>query len=217
MREIFLVVIILIILTSCGHEKKSTEIETTTVKTDSIEITSNDLEDFLKSIKNIKNYYSLGDTISSYLYESTKHNSIDTIYLLKYHLVDTTFDLLYKPERLRDYHCSLLGKYNYNGFYILLTNSVRTLAGDGSPMFSLVSLSHKGVFIDNLRTNIYFPHDPEIVPITYYSISPNFKISILQKEVHYKIKKDKLVKTDSTMEIEKYELDNSGHFVLIKK
>lgn len=170
-----------------------------------------DFDKFLMSISRANNYYVLGDTLTSQ--SPDLGQSVDTQFLTKYHLIDTTSVTLYKPRTLSKYNCILLGQYNYNGMHLLLTSSVRTEAGDGNPIFSFISLSEKGEFLDALRVDINYAHDPEINPTTYFSISRDFIISVNQKVVYSKIEDDRLVKTDSTSAVQRYMLDKSGHFV----
>ena len=177
-----------------------------------------DFINFQKSIKNFPNFYKLGDTIISSkddLWANRKF--IDTTFLIKFQLIDTSYKTEYKPHTLTEYHCSLLGHYHFNNSELILTYSLRTEAGDGNPILTLLSFSEKGEQKGLIKVDLHYQHDPETIPVTYFSISPTFEIFINQTEKDYIFDKDKYTLTDSHFWMEKYKIGTDGDFLLIKK
>lgn len=174
-----------------------------------------ELKSIQESIKTFNNYYKIGDTASSssdFLWNN--ENYVDTIYLKKFNLIDTTFNTIYKPKLIA-YNCTLIGQYKYQNILLLLTSSARTQAGDGNPVLTLTTLSETGELIDYLRVDIACIQDPEIQPKTYFSINSDFSIYINQVQIENKIDtvKNQLIRIDSTSNITKYIIDKNGHFI----
>jgi hypothetical protein len=174
-----------------------------------------EFDNFEKSISHFNNFYVIGDTLSSDEDWDTK-SYIDTSYLNIFQLIDTTFHTEYKPKTLNGYNCLFLGQYKKDNTTLLLTNSIRTEAGDGNPILTATTFSTNGKLIDILRTDLERIHDPYYQPTTFVSISKDFEIIVTQMEKHYIEGKDKLILTDSTSVIQKYRIDKDSHFILVK-
>ena len=171
---------------------------------------------FQNSIQRFPNKYKIGDTLTS-LNDSILNTQrfIDTIFLKKYQLIDTTFETIYKPHTLLGYNCTFIGRYDYKNSILVLTHSIRTEAGDGNPILTLSSFSKDGKLQDLIKTDLEYEHDPELVPMTYFSISSNFEIYINYLEKKYKFDINRYQLTDSSSWITKYKIGLDGKFTKI--
>ncbi len=177
-----------------------------------------DFISFQKSLQGFPNSYKTGDTLTSLDYSILNNDRfIDTIFLIRYQLIDTSFKTIYKPQTLSGYNCTFIGRYNNKNSFLILTYSIKTLSDDGNPMLTLSNFSNDGKLLGMIRTDLEYEHDPELRPITYFSISPDFGIYINQVEKRYKFDNDEYHLTDSSSVIMKYKIGSDGKFLLKSK
>ena len=177
-----------------------------------------DFRNFQNSIQRFPNKYKIGDTLTSSndsIWDTQRF--IDTIFLNKYQLIDTTFETVYKPHTLLGYNCTFIGRYDYQNSILFLTHSIRTEAGDGNPILTLSSFSKDGKLQGLIKIDLEYEHDPELVPMTYFSISSNFEIYINYLEKKYKFDIHRYLLTDSSSWIMKYKIGSDGKFIKISK
>jgi hypothetical protein len=171
----------------------------------------------LKSLKQYRNVYNLDDTLSSSGNFLQSENIIDASYLIKFKLVDTTFNSLskVKPGKPGDYHARLIGKYQYKDFFLILTYSMRTYAGDGNPLLILSVFSDHGILLDQVKFDLHYVHDPELRPQSLFLISKDFSITTNQIEQEFKLVGDKYVLIQTRSDVKKFKISNEGHFYRI--
>ena len=170
----------------------------------------------LENLKRYENSYSLGDTLSSSSSDLWDSKSvIDTIYLTKFKLIDKSFNSQFKPNKLEGYHCRFIGQYKYKDFILILTYSIRTYAGDGNPLLILSLFTDKGDLVDQIKTDLYGIHDPEIRPESRFSISKEFIITENQIEREFKLDNNDYVLSKKKSKIVKYKIADSGHFIRV--
>lgn len=171
---------------------------------------------FQSSIEGFKNNYQIGDTISSMsdlLWKNT--DFIDTSFILKFSLIDTTFktESYNKIKLLKDFQCSYIGQYKKDKIILLLTYSIRIWAGDGNPIITANVFSEDGKLFDVLRIELESIKDPYYQPTTYITINENLDITTILEVNEFEEKDEKLVLTDSTSIIYKYIINNDGKFI----
>ena len=171
---------------------------------------------FQSSIEEFENNYLIGDTISSMsdlLWKNTDY--IDTSFILKFSLIDTTFktESYNKIKLLKDFQCSYIGQYKKDKIILLLTYSIRIWAGDGNPIITANVFSEDGKLFDVLRIELESVKDPFYQPTTYITINENLDITTILVINEYEEKNEKLVLTDSTSIIYKYVINNDGKFI----
>lgn len=171
---------------------------------------------FQSSIEEFENNYLIGDTISSMsdlLWKNT--DFIDTSFILKFSLIDTTFktESYNKIKLLKDFQCSYIGQYKKDKIILLLTYSIRIWAGDGNPIITANVFSEDGKLFDVLRIELESIKDPYYQPTTYITINENLDITTILEVNEFEEKDEKLVLTDSTSIIYKYIINNDGKFI----
>jgi len=171
---------------------------------------------FQSSIEGFENNYQIGDTISSMsdlLWKNT--DFIDTSFILKFSLIDTTFktESYNKIKLLKDFQCSYIGQYKKDKIILLLTYSIRIWAGDGNPIITANVFSEDGKLFDVLRIELESIKDPYYQPTTYITINENLDITTILEVNEFEEKDEKLVLTDSTSIIYKYIINNDGKFI----
>jgi len=171
---------------------------------------------FQSSIAGFENNYQIGDTISSMsdlLWKNT--DFIDTSFILKFSLIDTTFktESYNKIKLLKDFQCSYIGQYKKDKIILLLTYSIRIWAGDGNPIITANVFSEDGKLFDVLRIELESIKDPYYQPTTYITINENLDITTILEVNEFEEKDEKLVLTDSTSIIYKYIINNDGKFI----
>jgi len=172
-------------------------------------------DEFQNSIGRFENNYQIGDTISSMsdlLWSIT--DFIDTSYILRFSLIDTTFNTesYNKIKSLKDYHCSFIGQYKKDKILLLLTYSIRIMAGDGNPIITATTFSKDGKVLDILRIDLESIKDAFYQPTTYITANENLDITTILIVNEYEEKDDKIVLTDSISIINEYSIDNNGKF-----
>jgi len=177
-------------------------------------------DNFQKQINQFNNHYTLGDTISYSILDIlwNKNNFIDTLFLNKFQLIDTTYETEKenKIQKLKDYNCSFIGKYQKNKIMLLLSISYRIQADDGYPILTVTTISDKGELLDLLRIELETMRDAFYQPTQKFSISKDFEITSTKIEKSFKEDKDELILTDSTSSTKKYKINDSGHFISLK-
>jgi len=171
---------------------------------------------FQSSIEEFQNNYIIGDTISSMsdlLWKNTDY--IDTSFILKFSLIDTTFktESYNKIKLLKDFQCSYIGQYKKDKIILLLTYSFRIWAGDGNPIITANVFSEDGKLFDVLRIELESVKDPFYQPTTYITINENLDVTTILEVNEFEEKDEKLVLTDSTSIIYKYIINNDGKFI----
>lgn len=172
---------------------------------------------FQKSIKSFNNHYQLGDTISSMDDNLWNIKSfIDTAFLLKYKLIDTTIETesINKLKSLKDYHCSLVGQFKMSKMTLLLTYSIRIAAGDGNPMLTVTTISDNGKLLDFIRIDLEGIHDAFYQPMTYITVTKDFEIIRTDVRKYYDEIEEKPVLKDSTVTVERFNINDNGQFKL---
>lgn len=204
---------------ACGQPNKSNkdnEVKDSLAASGTSTTTVSKADDSFKGLqKNISKYnnsYTLGDTLTSLDNLWGSENTIDSIYLTKFKLVDTTFNSQFKPRQLEGYHCRFIGQYKHRDFLLILTYSLRTYAGDGNPLLILSVFTNNGILIDQMKTDLYGIHDPFFQPESRFSISKEFLITENQIEREFKANGDKLVLVRTKSDIKKYKVNDQGHF-----
>ncbi len=176
-----------------------------------------DFDRFQKSIERFNNHYQLGDTISSMNDNLWNIESfVDTSFLLKYKLIDTTIETecFNKLKSLEDYHCSLVGQFKISKMTLLLTYSIRIAAGDGNPMLSLTMISDNGKLLDFLRIDLEGIHDAFYQPTTFITVTKDFIIITTDIRKYYEEIDERLILKDSSATINKYNISDNGQFLL---
>lgn len=172
-------------------------------------------DDFQGSMRGFKNNYQIGDTISSMsdlLWNIA--DFIDTTYILKFCLIDTTFktENYNKIKLLKDYHCSYIGQYKKDKIILLLTYSIRILAGDGNPIITATTFSGDGKLLDFFRIDLESIKDAFYQPTTYITINENLDITTILVVNEYEEKDEKFILTDSSSITNEYIIDKNGKF-----
>ncbi|HTH55062.1 MAG TPA: hypothetical protein VL728_03400 [Cyclobacteriaceae bacterium] len=180
--------------------------------------TDDSFKEFLKKLRLYGNAYHLGDTLTSST-DLYNKNQIESMYLIKFKLIDTTGKAPFKPKELTGYGCKFIGLYPYKNVWLILTYSITTYAGDGSPLLTLSVFTNDGMLLDQLKTEVYSIHDPEYQPETRFSMSKDFRVEVDQivREFRLNQNKTKYVLTGTTAKIKKYRIKDDGSFEAIVK
>ena len=176
-----------------------------------------DFDRFQKSIASFNNHYQLEDTISSMDDDLWNIESfIDTTFLLKYKLIDTTIktESYNKLKSLMEYHCSLVGQFKLKKMTLLLTYSIRIAAGDGNPILTVTTISDNGKLLDFFRIDLEGIHDAFYQPTTYITVTKDFQIITTDIQKNYEEINEKLVLKDSTATTKNYNINDKGQFNL---
>ncbi len=172
-------------------------------------------DDFQGSMRGFKNNYQIGDTISSMsnlLWNIA--DFIDTTYILKFCLIDTTFETenYNKIKLLKDYHCSYIGQYKKDKIILLLTYSIQIWAGDGNPIVTATTFSEDGKLLDFFRIDLESIKDAFYQPTTYITINENLDVTTILVVNEYEEKDEKFILTDSSSITNEYIIDKNGKF-----
>lgn len=172
-------------------------------------------DEFQSRIRSFENNYQIGDTISSMsdsLWGIT--DFIDTSYILKFSLIDTTFKTedYNKIKFLKDYHCSFIGQYEKEKITLLLTYSIKVWAGDGNPIITASTFSEDGRLLDILRIDLESIKDAFYQPTTFFTVNENLDITTILLVNEYEERDEKFILTDSSSILKEYTIDNEGKF-----
>lgn len=196
-----------ITLTTYGQVKGQAKLNPVTVNID------DSFKALQDNLKKYTNSYHLGDTLTSSSIDFFHSpNVIDTIFLKKFKLIDTTMPR-FKPEHLDGYNCRFIGKFQYKQFLLILTYSLRTYAGDGNPLLILSVFTDQGVLLDQFKMDLEYIHDPFLQPESRFLISKEFEIMENQVEREFEPKGDKLVLTRTSSKVRKYRINDQGRFI----
>jgi hypothetical protein len=155
-----------------------------------------------KHLKKFKNRYSLGKVVNSQqgLTNDDSHaNYIDSLFLLNYKLVNTTFGRgtpHYDDTRIKyfsGYGCEHVGHFKTKHGILLLTKSLQTKAGSGTPTLTITSIDKNGKLTDYARFEWEFEQDKGLEEIMTFSISPDFEIIHEKLKNEFKIQDDKKI------------------------
>ncbi len=219
MKKNILILTLITLFIAC-HQSKSTldsnanDTVKTLISTSAPLKQDNSFNGLIENLKQYKNFYSIGDTLSSSSNFWGSTNIIDTTYLINFNLIDTTFksQFGFRQNQLDCYHARLIGQYRYMDFLLILTYSMRTSAGDGNPLLILSVFNDKGTLHDQIKFDLYYTHDPELRPDSRFSISKEFLITENQIEKEFKLVGDNYVLNRTKSDVKKFKIDNEGHF-----
>jgi hypothetical protein len=173
-------------------------------------------KEFQISVAKFENHYHIGDTVSSMSDELWNiRNFIDTDYLLKYKLIDTSLitENFNKIQLLEEYRCAFIGQYTREKIILILSYSLRSTAGDGEPIITATTFSETGRLIDILRINLEAIRDPFYQPTTYFNMNENLDISVILQIEEYVENDEQLVLTKSKSIINDFVIQENGKFI----
>jgi hypothetical protein len=148
-----------------------------------------------KHLKKFKNQYSLGKDITSAM--SLRREYIDTTFLLNYKLINTYFKKGtpdYEKTRIKHlsgYQCEHIGHYKTKHGILLLSKSLQTTVGIGSPTLTISSIDKNGKLTDYARFEWEGEQSEGVDGVMIFTITPDFKITHQQQTTIYKTENGK--------------------------